>query len=325
MIIFTVSLIVITLMLLVDACWKNYFISSSADNTYSLHDEYLGIASDVILCARRKKPSFLTMVTIKENNTDFQNDNANGIPMEVFSLHSKDIKYHQYEDPHMDFELVLPVTGTNKFIIPYNYYNRPWYMWPGSTINITLDINSTHQPKEALAYLIKGDKSINKFFRDNKHLSHYEQEVDLIKTDSNAIFWTVQENDYYFVGFLINADKDTIFKANITFNFKYIDTDDYPWLFDSARHIKRIGDIAKVRLLLNNNITLCYLHPLNPSSLESDSIHIETSYSADKIIISVVVNPYVAIVIIYFFVAVILMCCISIPQHSYKSYNHVIT
>jgi len=255
-----------------------YFVKKNS-LIVSSQEERLAIASDVILCAKYRW-SLFSGINIKENASDTLNDNPLGIPMDVFSLDPEDIIYHRYRDVNEDFEIVMPTSGVSRFIMPYNYYNRPWYMWPGSTINMTLKIHSSKPPKKATVYLFKGEKKINNFFSNDRKFPAFEEEMDFHEKKSNDIFWTIEDNDYYYMAVHFDGEKGTVFQSNITFDFKYIDIDEYSWLPDTAKHVQGVGKTVTFKPHRSRNITLCYLHPLNPNSLESDSIHIQTSYSS---------------------------------------------
>ncbi len=148
----------ITLVLLTGGITSYIIISRSYQTNY------LAIASDVIQCA---EPSLLYQynnIVVNETPSDPVNDNPEGLIMDLFTLKEKDIKYRTYLDNRNHFELVLPITGANRFIMPYNYYNRPWYLWAGSTIDITYQIKCNKRPAKAILYLFKGEKMINLFF-----------------------------------------------------------------------------------------------------------------------------------------------------------------
>ena len=289
----------------------------NATNMLKIHDEQLGIASDVIQCAEHHWGHHFSTMTLKENASDLLNDNPKGLPMDVFSLNQADIEYHHYEDVNMDYEIILPTAGINRFIMPYNYYNRPWYMWQDSTIDMSVNIIHTEQLTEARVYLFKGEKAINEFFDDELKLPTFEEVIDLV-TQPNTIFWNVKQNDYYYVAVHLKGPKDTILQSNITFNFKYIDTDDYSWLGNSAQHIKGVGETVRLGWSRSSNLTLCYLHPLDRNSLESPSIHIDVSYYVLwNYVLPVVIAPFV--VLLCLIILVIVFVCIRTRAHGMHS------
>ncbi len=276
-------------------------------------DEYLGIAGDVIQCANRKHSDYFPTAKIREHVSNDHNDNPEGLPMTIYSLSLNHIIYRDCSEPSGNYELVLPVSGVNRFIMPYNYYNRPWYMWPGSTINIAFHMD--RQPSEAWVYLFKGDSAINDFINNIDHFPASQNEVDLLRDASKNIFWKISDNDYYFVAVHINGSEDTKFRANITFNIKYVDRNDYPWVSQSAQLITGINDYQTIYLLGIRNITLCDISPLDASSPPLNSIHIKTAYS--------VKTEFALLVIILLFVGVLVTgvtSCISCTCFCYHCY-----
>ena len=245
----------------------------------------LAIESDVVECA---KPSLLyrySTIVVTETPSDTRNDNPKGLTMDLFSLKKSDIIYHSNMDTHKNYELILPTSGLSRFIMPYNYYNRPWYLWSGSTIKITFKVVYKEKPSKAVLYLFKGETKINSFFSEKSEIPAYEEHTDMLSTDgNNSVFWQVQDNDYYYIAVYTFGTKDTIFQSNITFNFTYIDVEDYPWLKDTSERATGINQPLTLHHSIsspNNNRTLCYMHPIPSSSLESPSIHLNTVYFTD--------------------------------------------
>ena len=243
------------------------------------HNNILGIASDVIDCAFLDGPQSLSYstVNITQVNSDKQNDNHIGIPVDVFSVRRSAIKYHTYVDNHKDFELTLSRSGVNRFIVPYNYFNRPWYMRKNSKISLQFFIDFIEKPTEAYAYILKGEDIIIDFLTDLKSEPNYEHKLNVFDNIRNFRVSEIQHNDYYYVGMHINGKKGTKFSCNITFNFMYIDADDYD--MSDSKHMSRIGDSVLYPIdSLNRNATLCYIHPLGANSFESPSIHFNVVY-----------------------------------------------
>ena len=246
----------------------------------------LAIASDVVECA---KPSLLyrySTIVVTETPSDTRNDNPKGLTMDLFSLKESDIIYHSFVDTHKNYKLILPTSGLSRFIMPNNYYNRPWYLWSGSTIKITFKVVFKEKPSKAVLYLFKGETKINSFFSEKSEIPAYEEHTDMLSTDgNNSVFWQVQDNDYYYIAVYTFGTKDTIFQSNITFNFTYIDVEDYPWLKDTSERATGINQPLTLYHSVsspNNNQTLCYMHPIPSSSLESPSIHLNTVYTTDE-------------------------------------------
>lgn len=289
------------------------------------HYTTLAIASDVIECA---KPNWLqkySTITITETASDSLNDNPNGLPMDVFSLKASQIIFHNYEDKHLNFELLLSDTGPNRFLLPYNYYNRPWYMWTGSNISLTFNLNYTEKPTVASAYLFKGEDAINSFLRDMEKVPVHEEVVDIFSVGRSSVFWQVKHNDYYYVAVHVNGEKNTLFQCNVTFNFKYIDTSDYLWLPASAKHVGGVDDTVTLEHSLlspNSNRTLCFMHPLDPTILESPSIHLDVSYNTDlKLRVPLIATPYV-LALLYIISVIVFMCRFTLCQCLYSRRNH---
>ena len=274
-----VLLLLISLMLL--SCG---IISYTVVSNSRRHSSTLAIASDVVECATPSLLRWYSSITVNETATDALNDNPRGLTMDLFSLKESDIVYHHYLDHNQDFELVLPSNGASRFIMPYNYYNRPWYMWKDSaiTISYSIDYNKV-EPTKAVIYLFKGEDKINSFFAKDDATPSYEKHVNMLSSDGDkSIVWKIHDNDYYYVGVHATGSKGTIFKSNVTFNFTYVDVDDYPWFKDTAQ---RASGVNQPLTLYNSNSwkanrTLCYMHRVSSNSLQSISIHLNTTYYA---------------------------------------------
>ena len=297
--------IAIAIVALIIAVANLVFFISVARYSSSVKDGQLGIASDVIQCARPHWTHFLSTMVLSENATDYLNDNPNGLPMSVFSLNSRDIKFHTLVDENPDFELVLPANGTSRFIMPSNYYNRPWYLWKNSTIRVSVDIIFTEEPVEAFMYLFKGEEAIHTFYsNDPLKSSSYEEKVDLISLNSKTILWTAKNNDYYFIGVRIDGSLGTVFQSNITFTILYIDMEDYTWLLNSTEYLRDLQSHLSLGWSGSSNITLCYMHLVDPKSLESSSIHIDVSYRAQwGFVLPITVIPVAFLLLLHIAVA----------------------
>ncbi len=296
------TIVIVVALILLGLGISSYVVASMHQHRTST----LAIASDVIECA---KPNLLyrySRIVVNETPSDPVNDNPKGLIMDLFTLDKNDIKYHVYLDNRNNFELVLPTTGVNRFIMPYNYYNRPWYLWAGSTIDITYRINYKQKPTKAILYLFKGDTSINSFFSKTKPIPRHEQQIDMLSVDGiSSIHWQVQHNEYYFVGVHTVGAKDTIFKANMTFNFTYIDVDDYSWLKNTAQRANGVNHPLTLYRSISSwstNKTLCYLHALPDNSLDSDSIHVDTDYFTDETLKALLIAIPFSSFILYFLV-----------------------
>ena len=242
-------------------------------------------------------------MVLSENATDYLNDNPKGLPMSVFSLNSRDVKFHTYVDENPGFELALPTNGTSRFIMPYNFYNRPWYLWKNSTIRVSVDIIYTEEPVEAFMYLFKGQDAINDFFDDKEPIPPYEEMVDLNTMTSDSVLWTIKTNDYHYVGILMNGIKGTLVKSNVTFSFLYIDTDDYPWLqTNSTTHLSGVGHSVNLGWSGSSNLTLCHLYPIDPHLLESTSIHINVAYYTRDYVLPVAITPIMVVFALFLLV-----------------------
>ncbi len=118
---------------------------------------------------------------------------------------------------------------------------------------------------------------------------------------SHSVHWQVAHNDYYFVAVHTIGKEDTIFKANMTFNFTYIDVDDYPWLKDTAQRANGVNQPLSLHRSISSgriNKTLCYLHPLPAGSLDSDSIHISTDYYVGDTLTTLFIASLIAFILL---------------------------
>ena len=270
------------------------------------HFSTLGIAGDVIDCSipRTKSGSNLwnySAVNITEVASDKLNDNPKGLPMDVFSVNAKEIVYHNYSDVHTDFQLTLSRTGINRFIIPPNYFNRPWYMRTNSTISLEIALKYTQKPKIAYVCILKGEAAIKTFLNNHTFVPKPEYKQDLFEMmDHKSNTVEIRDNGYYYVAIHITGKKGTMFYSNTTFNFLYIDIKDYD--INNAEQVDGIGESVVYPINASENkITLCYIHPLKPNQLASPSIHLNIEYvnSNLTVFIPYLINPLTLLLIAY--------------------------
>ena len=269
----------------------------------------LAIASDVIdCCDTQEAPLLYSKVNITEVASDKLNDNKNGIPIEVFSVRKNTIRTHNFTDTHTNFEYTLFRNGINRFLIPYNYFNRPWYMRKGSNITVEFALNYTKQPDTAFLYVLKGEHAIQQFLDNNRSEPHYEQKLDIIKIIHKSSTIQINDNGYHYLAMDIIGIKGTVFTSNITFNIVYIDADDYDR--ENAVKLDGLGDSTIIQLdAQDKNTTLCYVHSIDPDKLESPSVHVDIVYIPNLAVkVPLLVAPFVFAML---YAVVVLLCCLN--------------
>ncbi len=281
----------------------------------------LAIASDVIDCYDPQLNPFLySRINLTEVASDKLNDNANGIPIDVFSIRKTEIKNHNFTDTHTNFEHTLFRNGINRFIIPYNYFNRPWYMRRGSNITVEFALNYTKQPDTAFLYVLKGEDGIVKFLEDNQTEPRYEHKLDLFKIVHRSSTIQIYDNGYHFVAMDIVGIKGTVFTSNITFNIVYIDADDYDR--ENAVAIDHLNDSAIISLdKQNKDATLCFIHSIDPDKLESPSVHIDIVYLPNIAIeTTLMVVPFVLALL---YVTMLSLLCLKRYRGTFRHKHYV--
>ena len=277
-------------------------VSSTIENL-----NMLGITGDAMECATPNCLRMLSDINVKEE-AKFD-DNPNGFQMDVFELSSDDIKkkFRIHVDKNEDKKQEFDSSGSQTFIIPHDYYSRPWYMWYGSSITISYNLNYSHKPSDAVLYLIRGDEDINNFVSGSTF--HHEKK-DFLLHDSGQIHWEVRNNGYYFVAVHINAEEGTIFNFNITFALKYINPDDFSsWIRESAKLVGGVGSTATLKhsiTSLNSNHTLCYLHLTE--SPGSSRIHLDVSFTTE-LITWIIPALILVIICLLYFLLLFIFCC----------------
>ena len=244
------------------------------------HFNTLAIASDVIDCdiLTSQRSLFYSTIGIKQTKSDERNDNEEGFEVDVFSVDRANLIFHNHIDSHIFIKtLTAPHT---RFIIPYNYYNRPWYMRRNSKITLEFKLQKSNPTQtRAYAYIINGETNINKFL-DRKHLDtepDFEHKIDILDFLNSPQTVTLHNNGYYFVAVDITTNAYAKFMANVTFNFIYIDRDDYN--LTSFQTINGNDDSVNYPLGISGKKQIfCYIHPLPPGSFASPSVHLEIEY-----------------------------------------------
>ena len=253
------------------------------------HFNELAIASDVIDCdvLPVRASWFYSAITITELATDEMNDNADGFLIDVFSVKKSELKYHKFTRVRQPFVRSLEKLSKNRFIVPYNYYNRPYYMRHNSNITLQFDIRTSLQenalqqlPTEAVAYLFNGERHVNDFIEDSTSTPHYEQKLNILEDLRSTRTFSVKNNGYYYVAVEVSTDSGIDFMCNVSFNVFYIDSDDYN--LTESLQIEGVGFSVTHPLDVNGrNSILCFIH--NENTFDSISVHLVIDYIPGRI------------------------------------------
>ena len=239
----------------------------------------LAIASDVIDC--NLLPGGYSWLyshfRISQVASDKSNDNEDGIPMDIYSIIRDNLTYHILFPSPKIFSGSLT---TNKFIIPLNYYNRPWYMRVNSSISLEFRIESNTNSKFApFAYVIKGDGDANSFLNSNRRVpSRHECKIDVIKTPNETVI--IRGNDYYYVVVVADAESIINFFARVTFNVVYLDSDDLSGIA-RVRTVDGTG-VSQALPFKESNTTLCFIHNITG---EANSVHLHMDFVLDYFVL----------------------------------------
>ena len=274
----------------------------------------MAIAGDVIDCDLLLSPEkawFYSNVVATEVNSDEENDNEEGFQIDFFSIEKSRLKYHNItEVPKPPFVRSLNKSSNSRFIIPYDYYNRPWYMRKNSNITLNFDFQDHFQlPTKAVAYIINHQQNIDDFTDNPASTPYYEQKIDILGSLRRTLTVTINNSGYHYVGVEISSDVNVDFMFNVSFNFLYIDKDDYDLQSTNLRQIERIGQSQSLPLDdEGRNLTLCY--PYNrPNEIGSSSIHLNIIYKlagrAKALGITIIVTFFVFISSIIFLYCII--------------------
>lgn len=247
------------------------------------HFNELALASDVIDCDILPTQSswFYSAIEVTESATDEANDNKDGFQIDVFSVKKSELKYHNFTDIRPPFVRPLGKSSNNRFIVPYNYYNRPWYMRKNSKITLNFDIQTSalKLPNKAVAYLFNGEQHVNDFIEDSSSTPHYQQKLNILDDLRSTKTFLVNDNGYHFVAVEISTDVGINFMCNVSFNVVYIDRDDYN--LTNLEHIPGVGYSITHSLDANGrNLILCFIHHLD---FGSPSIHLVIDYIPGRI------------------------------------------
>ena len=271
------------------------------------NNKHLAVAGDVIDCgvplARYAWFYSGVMVTLDEKKDE------EGFQIDFFSIEKSRLKYHKITKvPEPPFIISLNKSSNNRFIIPYDYYNRPWYMRKNSNITLNFDFQNPLQlPTKALAYIINHEENIDDFIAAST--PHYEQKIDILHSLNKTLTVTVNDSGYHYIGVEISSDKNVVFMCNITFNIVYIDADDYELQSTNLRLIDRNGQSRSLPLDDKGiNLTLCS----SQTNIFSPRIHLNIIHKfADEIkaLLGILVVLFVLTVLVIIFI--LCFYCIS--------------
>ena len=287
-------------------------------NLLSTHDQSLAIASDVIDCEHLEpwQNFFNSEVEIKQIASDKFNDNSNGLQMDVVSIPERKIVYRKYFSAG-NFQATLPRNKLNRFVVPDGYYGRPWYLRKNSNISLQVSVvNYESPPSKMVAYVILGDENVNSFLDPSYPTPHYEYSIDLLLAKDEDHTIRLDRNGYFYVVVEIQTVSQLDFFANVTFDFFYIDSDDYN--FTRSKNLGGVGESVRFPLdLWGKNLVLCSVAPL-PSEVYHRTIHVFMVY---KIRPTVFIAISIVLVLYYLIYLPIMLCLILRKQcqkHQHK-------
>ncbi len=307
--------------LLIGFSWIATFLAAAVGCYVGLplSTQTLAIASDVIDCNLLPGGNswLYSHLTISQVASDKSNDNKDGIPMDIYSIRRDYLTYHNHSTVTKTFNESL--NGTEKFIIPYNYFNRPWYMRVNSSISLEFRIESNTNSKFALfAYVIKGDSDANSFLNSNRRVpSRYEHKIDITKTPNETVI--IRGNDYYYVVVVADAESIINFFARVTFNVVYLDSDDLSGI--AKVHIVDGTGVSQVLPLpfKESNATLCFIHKITG---EANSVHLHMDFVLRHLVLISMLILLACLVSIFIFFMILLYFCIT-EQTTHVPYTPV--
>lgn len=270
------------------------------------HEKSLAFASDVIDCEHLKswQHFFYSKVQIKEIKSDKSNDNSDGLQIDVVSIPKGKIVYHKTSYTG-EYEATLLENELKPFIVPENYFQRPWYLRKYSNISLQVTISNYEiPPSKMVAYVILGDDNVNSFFANSFPKPRYEYMIDLLSVEDKVHTITLDRSGYYYVVVEVNTISQLDFFANVTFDYLYINTDDYN--FNLTRHLGGVGEVVDYPLdWIGRSLVLCSVTPIPPKNDQSATIHLLVQY---KIRLSMIFVIPVIPVIFYALCLSLCMC-----------------
>ena len=239
--------------------------------------QILGIAGDAIECSNPGHLQRLSSIEIDEVVADKEGDNPEGLQMSVIPCSKRNIGTIMRDFTDSNLNEKQELNKQNYLLIPLLYYNRPWYMWCGSSIHVTYSFVHHDKVHTAVAYLLKGEENFNHFYSHEDF--QYEMKRDLLQGGNiNEISWKVNKTGYYYIGVYTDTEGAALL-YNVTFNVRNIGTAKLcPNNTTCGKPIGEIGHKVTFTHSLqspNTNHTLCYLHEVN--SQTRNSIHIRVS------------------------------------------------
>ena len=271
------------------------------------------MGGDVIDCEQLEpwqKP-FYSEVSIMQQATD-QNDNKKGLTMKTVPVQRNKLKFHACKySGIVDTE----INDTKPFVIPENYFNRPYYMWEGSNFSMYVNLSYYEiQPSEIMAYIILGDENFNSFVNNPHSKPHYEYSIDLLSWDNQVYHQTLNKHGYYYVVVQVQTDSKVHVFAIVRFDFFYLDNKDYD--FSLANDLETVNVPVHNSLdIYNKNITLCSVNTVS-GDLDSNTIHVLLDYGLRLSIVFII--PLLVSVIYLIFLSICVTLLIVRYRNSHK-------
>ena len=260
---------------------------------------HLAYSSDVVDCqdfTNSLQHLLYDNVIVTEKKLDSDNS---ATEIKIFSIFRDKIIPHFESQNGTSMVMFTNSRDSKPFLIPDDYFNRPWYLRKNSNITFEVTFHFEDPPSMAQLYLFNNEFDMNSFLKDPRGIPRYIQKLDLL---TDELVFSITENSYYYVVADIQTEHKLYFSVEVKFNIIYIDADDYQDAYRMT--LGQDGDTAKVPIDIHGRKrVLCSVSPLPDGSDDSPSTHVVLTYS---------VRQPTVVVVIFIFIFINTLCALIV-------------